>query len=293
MKLRTILLPLAIVLGLLFPQAHVCGFLLRWVIASMMFLAFVGPLRATWNDSGRVLVRLMPVWLLLGPLCCILLRILLPHHLEYSWAVLLICLAPTGNAAPSVAALRGGAPKIVIAGVLVQHVLVGFLIPLWVWLLGGGSLGAEIPRRILLGTLPLVILPLLAAWVVRKILPNVATRLHRVQGISLILWACAVFLVVAGARYDLGRMELFATGMWAWAHLVGLAAISLLTCIVLFKLGARLGGQSFPEESSQILGQKNTILAIWIATTWFGPWVVLGPLTYVLWQNLYLAWQTR
>ena len=133
----------------------------------------------------------------------------------------------------------------------------------------------------------------MAAWAVRKVLPSVAEHLHRRQGASLFLWALAVFLVVAQARYELGCMNLFASGAWAWAHLAGLSALALLMCIILFKLGLRMGGKGFPEESSQILGQKNTILAIWIASTWFGPWVALGPLSYVLWQNLYIAWQAR
>jgi BASS family bile acid:Na+ symporter len=43
--------------------------------------------------------------------------------------------------------------------------------------------------------------------------------------------------------------------------------------------------------SAQALGQKNTILAIWLAQTFFSPLVVVAPATYVVWQNLVNSFQ--
>ena len=41
----------------------------------------------------------------------------------------------------------------------------------------------------------------------------------------------------------------------------------------------------------QALGQKNTVLAIWMAYTYLNPLSSVGPGSYVLWQNLINSWQ--
>jgi BASS family bile acid:Na+ symporter len=38
-------------------------------------------------------------------------------------------------------------------------------------------------------------------------------------------------------------------------------------------------------SASQSLGQKNTVLAIWIATTYLNPIVSVAPAAYILWHN--------
>ncbi|KAA6308376.1 hypothetical protein EZS27_039945, partial [termite gut metagenome] len=43
--------------------------------------------------------------------------------------------------------------------------------------------------------------------------------------------------------------------------------------------------------SGQALGQKNTILAIWMAHTYLNPLAAVGPGFYVLWQNVINSWQ--
>jgi BASS family bile acid:Na+ symporter len=58
-----------------------------------------------------------------------------------------------------------------------------------------------------------------------------------------------------------------------------------------FFIGQRLGGSRYPQEAAQSLGQKNTMLTLWMALTFCGPVVALGPAFYVLWHNLWNAWQ--
>ncbi|MGL5317864.1 MAG: transporter, partial [Bacteroidales bacterium] len=46
----------------------------------------------------------------------------------------------------------------------------------------------------------------------------------------------------------------------------------------------------------QSLGQKNTILAIWLTHTYINPMVAIAPASYVLWQNCinsYQLWKKR
>ncbi|HSQ42388.1 MAG TPA: hypothetical protein VLM37_08935 [Fibrobacteraceae bacterium] len=298
--LRAILLPVSIGLGLLLPGAEILAWLLPWVLGVMVFFAFVGPNRASWRISVWMLVRLLPAWLLLAPAAWLLSRLCWSSNLELAWAMFLVLIAPTGTAAPSVARMRGGNPSMVVSGVLVQHLAVGFLVPLWVAILGHlpasatmSDMGAwDIPSRILFGTLPLILIPLALAWLMRRLQPKFADSLAKFQGLALILWACAVFLVVARTRAAL-LLQLAGANGWAlWGPALGMAFVSLLLCLTQFALGRRLVHGRHAEEGAQILGQKNTILTIWIAGSWFGPWVSLAPLFYVLWQNLYIAWLT-
>jgi len=39
------------------------------------------------------------------------------------------------------------------------------------------------------------------------------------------------------------------------------------------------------------LGQKNTVLAIWMAVTYLNPLSSVGPGSYVVWQNIINSWQ--
>ena len=56
-------------------------------------------------------------------------------------------------------------------------------------------------------------------------------------------------------------------------------------------LGRMIGGKSFAQEASQSLGQKNTTFTIYLALTYANPLVAFGPTSYVLWHNLWIAWQ--
>ena len=44
-------------------------------------------------------------------------------------------------------------------------------------------------------------------------------------------------------------------------------------------------------SAGQALGQKNTVVGIWIALTFLDPLSALAPGAYVIWQNLVNAWQ--
>ena len=65
-----------------------------------------------------------------------------------------------------------------------------------------------------------------------------------------------------------------------------MAFAALLLCIGQFALGRYIGrrhGETI--AGGQGLGQKNTILAIWMAQVYLSPLSSIGPAAYVLWQN--------
>ena len=71
-----------------------------------------------------------------------------------------------------------------------------------------------------------------------------------------------------------------------------MAFAALLLCVAQFALG-RWIGKKYGETiaGGQGLGQKNTILAIWMAQVYLSPLSSIGPAAYVLWQNSINSWQ--
>ena len=76
-----------------------------------------------------------------------------------------------------------------------------------------------------------------------------------------------------------------------------LSVAGLLACILQFWLGKRIGSAYNDRISAgQALGQKNTVLAIWMAYTYLDPISSVAPGSYVLWQNIinsYQLWKKR
>ena len=69
--------------------------------------------------------------------------------------------------------------------------------------------------------------------------------------------------------------------------MIWLALGSLVVCCAQFYIGRRIGG-AFGDKiaGAQGLGQKNTILAIWVAMTYLNPLSSVAPAAYVAWQNI-------
>lgn len=71
-----------------------------------------------------------------------------------------------------------------------------------------------------------------------------------------------------------------------------IALAGFITCALQFYLGKRIGTIYKDRISAgQALGQKNTVLAIWMAYTYLDPVSSVGPGSYVLWQNIFNSWQ--
>ncbi len=67
---------------------------------------------------------------------------------------------------------------------------------------------------------------------------------------------------------------------------------ALLLCILQFAVGKYIGKRHGDiVAGGQAIGQKNTVLAIWMAQTFLSPMSSLVPAMYIIWQNLYNSYQ--
>lgn len=287
-KISTWLLPIALIIGLLLPQLAPFAFLVSYFLVLMLFLAFLNMDFGHWKESIQVVSRTSGIWIVAAPLSYALISLGGWVSASIAGAVLLILWAPTGSAAPGAAKIRGANPLPVAASVLVQHLLLVLIFPLWLRLHGHEGSVDFTPVFITLGAQ--VLLPLAIALLFRKFLNKWARRLKALSPLGIWLWAMAVILVIARARV---RLEGAIANGLAIELILIIAAIALVLCILLFSLGKYLAPKGYSEEGGQIMGQKNTILAIWLGNSWLDPISALGPTAYVIWQNLWLGFSSR
>ncbi len=278
--LRTAKLLGAMILGLAIPAAHSLHFLIPYFIMGMLWVAFLDIRPVGFRREHFFLLALN--WAVGLAAFCLLIGV----NRELAFAALLIGLTPTATASPVITGMLGGRVEFVASSVLVTNVAAGILFPLVLPRLMGGQFSIE-TAPFLKQTILVVILPLLAAQALRWGAPKLTQRLLKYRKASFYLWIMVLFLLTSNAGQ-------FLRTQWNgnWPQLLELAALAIVLCAINFALGWKMGDHTgVPRELSQSLGQKNTVLTIWIALTYVSPIVALGPTFYILCHNTYNAWQ--
>jgi len=120
----------------------------------------------------------------------------------------------------------------------------------------------------------------------RYFLPKLHHYLLGFRDLAFYLWGVALTIVTAQTVKSLAESSALA----GVEMLIALAGF--VTCAVQFYLGKRIGTRYSDRISAgQALGQKNTVLAIWMSYTFLTPVSSVGPGSYVLWQNIINSWQ--
>lgn len=210
-------------------------------------------------------------------------------------SAMMCLLAPTAAASAVVTMKLGGDGASNTTYVLLSSLTVSLLVPLWFPLLNPAM--HEIPFwtacwGILMRVMPVLAGPFLLAILLKYAAVKVHDRLASWHEVSFYLWA---FCLVFAAAQMVDAIERSHAGL---SLTLLLAALSAVLCGLQFFLGKRLGrhyGDSI--SGGQSLGQKNIILAIWIATMFLSraegdtPMAIVGLGTYIIWQNIVNSWQ--
>lgn len=238
-------------------------------------------------------IRLHPLhaWLaaiqLFGSIALYLL--LLPIHPIVAQSALIVVLAPTATAAAVVTRMLGGSVASITTYTLVVNLMVALTAPI-LFSLTGSNPDMDFWTSfwyICQKVVPLLTLPLILAWSMQRYTPTVHRFISGFQSLSFYLWAIALTVVTARTVH-----YLFNQTDPDWFLNSSIALIALLLCAGQFLLGRALGKRYKKTiAGGQSLGQKNTILAIWMAQTFLHPVASLGPASYVLWQNIVNSWQ--
>ena len=274
--------------------------LLAWMSPATKYLLFLMLLITYSRVSPRQLKpEPLHFWLACVQVfgCVFVYLILAPFNLELAQGCLLCILAPTATSAPVFAALLGGSIACLATYSIASNLSVAFLAPFVFSFLGAHGVTGELTfieafLTICMKVMPLLLGPFILAAFMKKFISNIHRQLQNKQIFSFWLWVVALTILMARTTTDLISMD---EKMYSAAAIIALGAAAV--CIVQFMIGWYLGRKYGNKVAGgQGLGQKNTILAIWMAQTFFNPVVAIAPASYVIWQNLinsYQLWKYR
>ena len=255
------------------------------------YLIFIMLLLTFCKVSPRQLKpRLWHLWLMLiqfgGALAVYFLLAGYNKVLAQGAMVCIIC--PTATAAAVITAKLGGNAASVTTYTLIANVGAAIAVPIFFPLIESHAhLGFIDAFLVMLSKIfPLLICPFRVALLLRSFLPKVQQKLLSWYELAFYLWAASLAILTAKSLDSI----LSYRGDGNTEILIAIAA--LIICCLQFFLGKQIGGAYNDRISGgQSLGQKNTILAIWMALTYLNPLSAIGPGSYVLWQNIVNSWQ--
>ncbi|MCC8070309.1 MAG: transporter [Bacteroidales bacterium] len=207
---------------------------------------------------------------------------LLPLGEDIAQGTFICVFCPTATAAPVITGMLGGSVARLATFSLISNLAVALLAPFLFTMMG--SQGVQFGESLYLiasRVVPLILGPLAVAFMLRATLPRAHQRIATKQSWSFYIWAVSLFIVV-------GRAVSFVMSEPAdrIPEMVAIALCSLLVCCGQFYAGRRIGARCGDRiAGAQGLGQKNTVLAIWMALTYLNPIASIGPAAYVAWQN--------
>lgn len=208
--------------------------------------------------------------------------------------VFICVLAPTATSAAVITGMLGGNVASLATFSLISNLSVAVLSPVIFSFIGehvtmpfGESFGIICRQMI-----PLLILPFVLAILLRRFLPRVHHEIKKRQELSFYMWSVALATVTGNTVSFLIRQD--SSDFWTE---ITLALLAIVVCCLQFFVGRRIG-RRFRDKvaGTQGLGQKNTILAIWMAQTYLNPIASVAPGFYVVWQNIvnsYQLWRYR
>lgn len=280
------MLPIAMLGGVVFyPWMGKIQFLSPYLIFGMLFI--------TYSRLDFRHIRLGHFqWVLLS----VQMMMAAAVYLSLAWCdhtvaegVFICVFIPTATAAPVICAMLGGSlPKLATYSLLC-NIFVAFVGPMVLALIGDSHFGFFDSFVIIFKkVMPLLIGPLALSFVMRHIFPKFHEAVKSHQSISFYMWAISLFIIVGGC-VSFVITHYHPDFVW---QMIWLAIGSLAVCLLQFKIG-RMVGRHYgdPVSGGQGLGQKNTVLAVWMALAYMNPIASVGPAAYIAWQNVVNSWQ--
>ncbi len=202
--------------------------------------------------------------------------------------VFICIICPTAAAAPVVTEKLGGSIASLTIYTIIANVVTSVIIPLFFPMVEKEAditfLSAML--MVLRNVTVVLVVPLALALTSRKIIPAFTDWLRSKRDLAFYLW-CINLAIVSGVTVR-NILASTVSGM----TLVWLLLLPLAVCVSLFAIGKAVGrpyGESI--SAGQALGQKNTVVGIWLTISFLNPLAAVAPGAYVLWQNMVNAWQ--
>ena len=280
------MMPISITVGAIFYKFFMMlSFLTPYLIFVMLFLTY-----CNLNLKDMRLSRLH-IWLVLiqifGSLAVFF--ALSPINVTLAQGAMVCVLAPTGTAAPVITGMLKGNVGSLTAYSLISNMCVALAAPIIFSLVGSYQnlpffeSFMAISQRVFV----LLFMPFALAMLLQKFTPVITSKIASYSGLSFYFWSLALCVVT-------GRTVVFILKQDGNSHIteIMVAVGALVMCIGQFAVGRGIGKHyNDTVAGGQGLGQKNTILAIWMAQLYLNPIASIGPGAYVLWQNIINSYQ--
>lgn len=287
-KIKPLVLPIAIVLGLLLHQ--VCNILtpiVPYIIFTILILTF------STTDLRRLKFTRLDFWLMAFQTCVTFglyfgLRALTANG-TLAEGLMLGALCPVASSVTVVACMLGAKKENTVGYTIAGNLLVCVLAPVVFAIIGeqpGITFGsAFLPIFLKIATV--IGLPFFVMLAVQLWLRPVNDFLSRWNGLSFYLWALALLLTL-GQTIDFIFIHHEGNG----AVILGLGIGSAIICPLQFYIG-RFIGRRYGDAvgGQQLLGQKNSAMGIWMSNTYLNPLASTFLAFYSIWQNVLNSWQ--
>lgn len=283
---KTIAMPLAMVVGAVLcrPLAQLeaasANMLTPLLIASMLFLTFcridLRQMRLKWIHLAMLAVQIVGgivVFVAVKPLLGVVV----------AQGAMMCVLAPIAMAAVVIGGMLGANVVTMVSYSLVCNIVTAVVVPPILHAFGNGTCTfVEIISRVA----PTLIAPFVVAQALRYTLPRLAKWFADHSSYSFYIWLFSLVLVM-------GRTTAFIIDTDANILTeIELALVALILCLAQFRLGRYMGEKSGDRVAgAQSVGQKNTILAIWLSLNFLNPIASIAPTAYIVWQNFVNSYQ--
>ncbi|MBP1616291.1 MAG: Bile acid:sodium symporter [Bacteroidetes bacterium] len=280
------MMPFTMTVGALFyPFFGKFDFLTPYLIFLMLFFTYCGM------SVRKIRFSRMHLWLILIQVFGSMGLYLLLKNVDVTLAQAgLICLlAPTATSAVVITGMLKGNTASLTAYTLLSNFTVAIMAPFLFSIWGANTEVSfcdsfmHIAQRVFI----LLLGPLLLAILLRRIWPSAVVSIQKNSVVSFYLWVIALAIVTATTV-----KFIFMRDHHHFYLEIGIAILALVASVCQFFMGKRIGNfYNDKIAGGQGLGQKNTILAIWLTHTYLNPLASIAPGAYILWQNIINSWQ--
>lgn len=284
------MMPIAMSVGILFHNyVGIFTVIIPYLIFIMLLFTYV---KLSWS---QIRFTKMHAWLIsiqvLGSI--VIYHIINPFNPILAQGVMICVLAPTATAAPVIAGMLNGNVASLTGYSLISNFAVAIIAPLFFSYIGYNELPFfvsvfEISKRVFV----LLVSPFFIAILLNKFFPKTSNILKKNSGLSFYLWSMAL-IIVTGKTVQF----IIAQGSDHIVVEILIGIFAAVVCALQFYYGRKIGRKHDDTVAGgQGLGQKNTVLAIWMAQMYLNPIASIGPGSYVLWQNTinsYQIWRKR
>ncbi len=285
-NLKTVAMPAAMVFGALLcrPITALEQATQQMITPALIFLMlFITFCRVKPNQMK---LSMLHFWLLLFQIIVSIgvYLLLLPFDPIIAQGGMICILAPIAMAAVVIGGMLGANVATMATYSLLCNMVIALLAPVVLTFTGNGVCTfAQILSRVA----PLLIMPFIVAQACRFLAPNWAQWIGDHSQISFYLWLTSLFVII-------GRTTAFIIDLHdaSFTTEIMLALVALGACLIQFKVGRMLGRRyGDPAAGGQSLGQKNTVLAVWMAQSFLDPISSIAPTAYIIWQNFVNSYQ--